>query len=27
MDERKNGSSTIRTGIWLGNIFPISRDK
>jgi len=26
MEGRKNGSLTIRTRIWLGNIFPISWD-
>ena len=27
MEGRKNGSLTIRSRIWLGNISPISRDK
>ena len=27
MEEHKNGSVTIHSRIWLGNIFPISRDQ
>ena len=27
MDGRKNGSLTIRTQIWQGNIFPVSQDQ